>query len=113
MIVRKNKVIRFIVMLLALLIITPFSASVVMAEPVFKTTAEAASAAKAMGFQKINETVHGGQAVFKKGRQYISRDFDGHKPDGAWKMASSVKKLGSKSTRDGTFSADLKTRVGD
>ena len=50
--------------------------------------------------------------MYKKGRQYITRDVDGHN-GGAWKMATSVKKLGSKATRDGTFSADLKTRIGD
>ena len=88
-----------------------FVSNTVPAEPIFKTTAEATAAANSLGFQKINETVHG-QAAYKKGRQYITRDVDGHN-GGAWKMATSVKKLGSKATRDGTFSADLKTRIGD
>jgi len=78
---------------------------------IFKSTKEATEAANNLGFKKIKETVHG-QAVFKKGREYITRDIDGHL-GGAWKKATSVKKLGSKTTRDGTFSADLKTRIGD
>jgi len=78
---------------------------------IFKSTKEATEAANNLGFKKIKETVHG-QAVFKKGRRYITRDVDSHN-GGAWKMAFSVKDLGSKSTRSGTFSADLKTRIGD
>ena len=54
-----------------------FVSNTVLAEPIFKTTAEATVAANSLGFQKINETVHG-QAVYKKGRQYITRDVDGH-----------------------------------
>ncbi|MGO7616658.1 toxin C-terminal domain-containing protein, partial [Rhizobium ruizarguesonis] len=40
-------------------------------------------------------TQHRGQPVFKKGNLYITRDLDGHK-GGAWKMATSIKNLGSK-----------------
>lgn len=36
-----------------------------LAEPVYKTNKEAKQAAEALGYKKINETVHGGQAVFK------------------------------------------------
>lgn len=82
------------------------------ASPFFKTTSEATAAAKKLGFQKIKETVHGGQSVYKKGKTYISRDLDGHN-GGAWKVASSVKKLGSKETRRGTYNHDLSKRVGD
>ena len=78
---------------------------------VYKTTKEAKQAAEALGFKKINETVHDGQAVFKKGKRYITRDVDGHN-GGAWKMAKSVKDLGSKETRLGTFDKDL-NRIGD
>lgn len=47
-----------------------------------------------------------------KGRpQYISVDKDGHR-GGAWKGASSIKNLGSKKTRSGTYDANLK-RIGD
>jgi filamentous hemagglutinin len=77
--------------------------------PVFKTTAEAAKAAEAMGFRKINETVHG-QAVFFDGKQYITRDIDGHK-GGAWKVADSVNDLRSKTTRTATYNADLSVKI--
>jgi filamentous hemagglutinin len=40
--------------------------------------------------------LHGGQAVYKKGRTYITRDIGGHHKDGAWKMADSVRNLKSK-----------------
>jgi len=80
-------------------------------EPVYKTNAEAQQAAKMLGFAKINETVHGGQAVFKLGSRYITRDLDGHN-GGAWKMADSVRALGSKKTRSGTYDANL-NRIGD
>lgn len=79
--------------------------------PVYKTNKEAKIAAEAMGFKKINETVHGGQAVFKRGKEYITRDLDGHN-GGAWKMAESVEALGSRKTRSGTYDANL-NRIGD
>ncbi|WP_261737331.1 toxin C-terminal domain-containing protein, partial [Pseudomonas iridis] len=80
-------------------------------EPVYKTNAEAQQAAKKLGFEKINETIHGGQAIFKKGNYYITRDIAGH-VGGAWKMADSVKSLGSKKTRSGTYDINL-NRIGD
>jgi RHS repeat-associated protein len=76
------------------------------AEPRFKTDAEAAKKAKDLGFTKINERVHG-QAVFKRGNTYITRDVDGHS-GGAWKVAKSVKDLASKATRSGTYNENLK-----
>jgi filamentous hemagglutinin len=79
--------------------------------PVFKTTREAAQAAQALGFRRINETVNG-QAVFTDGKNYISRDVDGHN-GGAWKAADSVKELGTKETRAGTWNSDLTKRIGD
>jgi len=82
-----------------------------LAVPVYKTTKEAKAAAEALGFKKINETVHDGQAVFKSGNRYITRDIDGHN-GGAWKMADSVKNLSSKETRAGTFDVKL-NRIGD
>jgi RHS repeat-associated protein len=78
---------------------------------VYKTTKEAKQAAETLGFKKINETIHDGQAVFKKGKRFITRDVDGHN-GGAWKMAKSVKGLGSKDARLGTFDKDL-NRIGD
>ena len=44
--------------------------------------------------------------------QYITRDVDGHN-GGAWKVADSVRDLGSRDTRSGTFNADLTKRIGD
>jgi RHS repeat-associated protein len=82
-----------------------------LAEPAYKTTKEAKLAAETLGFKKINETVHEGQAVFKRGKDFITRDLDGHN-GGAWKMADSVKNLGSKETRFGTFDINL-NRIGD
>jgi len=80
--------------------------------PFFKTTSAATAAAKKLGFQKINETVHDGQAVYKRGKTFITRDLDGHN-GGAWKMANSTKNLESKNTRTGTYNHDLSKRVGD
>ncbi|WP_375740548.1 toxin C-terminal domain-containing protein [Pseudomonas boanensis] len=81
------------------------------AEPVYKTTKEAKQAAEKLGFKKINETVHNGQAVFKRGKEFITRDLDGHN-GGAWKMAESVNALGNRETRSGTFDENL-NRIGD
>jgi hypothetical protein len=78
--------------------------------PVYKTTKEATAAAEALGFKRINETVQG-QAVFRRGNDFIARDVDGHN-GGAWKMADSVKNLSSKATRAGTFDSQL-NRIGD
>ncbi|MDD4928803.1 MAG: toxin C-terminal domain-containing protein [Gallionella sp.] len=82
-----------------------------LAESVFKTTKAAMAAAEELGFSRINDTVHGGQAVFKRGSDFITRDLDGHN-GGAWKMADSVKALGSKNTRSGTYDRSL-NRIGD
>ncbi|WP_058897348.1 hemagglutinin repeat-containing protein [Herbaspirillum rubrisubalbicans] len=79
-------------------------------EPYFKDTQEAAAAAHELGFVKINETVNK-QAVFRKGKLYITRDADGHN-GGAWKMATSVKNLQSKQTRLGTYDSKL-NKIGD
>jgi hypothetical protein len=78
--------------------------------PVFKTTKEATLVAESLGFQRVSETVNG-QAVYQQGKRFITRDVDGHN-GGAWKMADSIKNLGSKETRMGTYSIDL-IRIGD
>jgi len=80
-------------------------------EAAYKTTKEAKKAAEILGFKQIKETIHNGQAVFKRDNYYITRDLDGHN-GGAWKMAKSVKALGSKETRMGTFDANLNL-IGD
>jgi filamentous hemagglutinin len=64
-----------------------------------------------MGYKRINETVHNGQAVFRRGNQYITRDLNGHS-GGAWKVVDSVKALESKTTRTATYNADLSIRIG-
>ncbi|MER8211078.1 toxin C-terminal domain-containing protein, partial [Acinetobacter baumannii] len=77
---------------------------------IFETTQAATKAAKKLGFQKTNEFSHG-QAVYKKGKYYITPDVDGHN-GGAWKMAKSVEKLASRETRLGTYDINL-NRIGD
>lgn len=80
------------------------------AGPFFKDTAQATEAATKVGYKKISETIHG-QAIYKKGRMYITPDVDSHH-GGAWKMADSIKNLGAKATRTGTFDVNLKVKVG-
>ena len=59
------------------------------------------------GYGQTNFLSHG-QKVFysKKTKTYISPDTDGH-IKGIWKMAKSVKALGKKQTRMGTYDANL------
>lgn len=44
---------------------------------VYQFNKEARIAAEALGFKKINETIHGGQPVYKNGTLYITRDLYG------------------------------------
>jgi hypothetical protein len=74
------------------------------------TTSEATDLAKYNGFRKISEKSHG-QAVFYNGKTYITQDVDSHN-GGIWKMGKTVKDLGSKDTRMGTYDA-LLNRIGD
>lgn len=66
------------------------------------------------GWTKVKGVFSHGQPVYKhpKKNLYISPDVDGHNVSNGWKMADSVKNLGSKSTRMGTYDADLK-RIGN
>ena len=85
---------------------------------VYYTTPEATEAAKKLGFEKTNFNLKG-EAIYKdsKGR-YITVDVGngrskgGSHNGGVWKMADSVKNLGKKETRMGTYDADL-NRIGD
>jgi hypothetical protein len=82
----------------------------------FKNTQEATEAAVEMKYRKIRE-LSNGEAVYKKGNSYITRDIGsgngiGSHNGGAWKEANSVKNLGTAETRNGTFNADLSIRVG-
>ena len=63
-----------------------------------------------LGFAKTKLRSHG-QAVYKDGRRYISRDVDGHS-GGYWKMAHTAEGLRSKTTRVGTYDRFL-NRIGD
>ena len=80
-----------------------------------KTNGTAATnAAKKLGYNKTSYTSHG-QTVYKnaksKNPKYITRDIDSHS-GGVWKGASSVKNLGAKKTRSGTYDINMK-RIGD
>lgn len=77
----------------------------------FNTEAEAAAQAEGMGYSRTNYRSRG-RAVYRRGNSYITRDFDGHN-GGAWKMAHSVRALGSRNTRLGTYNRTLTTRIGD
>ena len=78
---------------------------------VFKTTKEAAEAAGKLGFRKVRGATSKGEAVFTDGKRFITRDNTGHS-GGAFKMADSIKGLGSKKTRTGTFDTNL-NKIGD
>lgn len=74
------------------------------------TGKQADEAAAKLGYSKTNYRSHG-QPVYKKKNHYISPDVDCHS-GGTWKMADSVKNLDSKTTRMGTYDAEL-NRIGD
>ena len=77
----------------------------------YKTTAEATQAAKDLGFTKVNERSPHGAPIYANGKVYITPDVDSH-IGGFWEMAKKIKDLFSKSTRLGTYDADL-NRIGD
>lgn len=52
------------------------------------------------------ETVHGGELMFRKQNVCITRDRTGH-VGGAWKPAFSVRELESRDSRHGAFDASL------
>jgi RHS repeat-associated protein len=74
------------------------------------TAKQALQEARKLGFTETNYFSHG-QPIFRKGNKYITLDVDAHS-GGVWKMADSVKNLGSKKTRMGTYDKYLK-RIGD
>ncbi len=51
--------------------------------------------------------------VFKKGNSYITPDLDGHNGGVFKKATGKAENLLRKSTREGTFNADLSTKIGD
>ncbi|QLC90859.1 DNRLRE domain-containing protein [Priestia megaterium] len=79
------------------------------------TKAQADKAAKKLGYNPTKERSHG-QPVYKnpkakRSKRYITPDVDAHN-GGTWKAADSVKNLGSKKTRSGTYDYKL-NRIGD
>ena len=76
------------------------------AKPFFKTTGEAKTAAKALGWKRVKGVPFNshGQPVFQKGKNYYTPDADGHKK-GVWK------EFNLKGKRTGTLDKDL-NRIG-
>lgn len=74
------------------------------------TAKQAKIEAEKLGFQKTNY-YSDKQPVFKEGKRYITPDKDGHN-GGIWKMADSVDNLADRTTRLGTYDANL-NRIGD
>jgi RHS repeat-associated protein len=75
------------------------------------TTPQITDMANRLGFRKTNYRSHG-QVVFTDGRRFITQDVDEHKAGSLWKMADSVRALGSRKLRSGTYDYDL-NRIGD
>lgn len=77
----------------------------------------ATAAAKDLGYSKTSYTSHN-KPVYKiikkkSGKpNYISPDETGHLDDSAWKGASTIENLKKKSTRSGTYDAEL-NKIGD
>lgn len=91
------------------------------AEPTAKlflaTNKEARAAAKANGWKEVKGARSNEQPVFTDGKKFFSADVGsgngaGSHNGGVWKRADSVKNLGKKETREGTFDADLR-KIGD
>ena len=76
----------------------------------FASTKEATAAAAKLGFSKTNYFSER-EPVYKKGHLYITPDRTSHN-GGVWKMAGSVEGLKQRSTRMGTYDANL-NRIGD
>ncbi|MCM3005799.1 DNRLRE domain-containing protein [Priestia koreensis] len=78
------------------------------------TSSEADKIAKKKGYKSTNYKSHGARVYENKKAprklRYISRDTEGH-IGGAFKGADTIKNLGSKSTRSGTYNKNLK-RIG-
>jgi len=81
-------------------------------EEPFKTGEEAKKQAKKMGYRDTGRLTRRGTKIYKKGKEYITRDIDSHK-GGAWKKASSARNLESKTLRTGTFNRDLSKKISE
>lgn len=75
---------------------------------------EATKIAKELGYRKTKEISHGNPVYEnKKGKpKYISPDKDIHS-GGYWKGADKINDLQNRDRRKGTYSKDLKERIGD
>ena len=78
------------------------------AQTIKLTTKEITQKAEGLGFSRTKQFKFDshGQAVYKKGNKYLTRDVDSHS-GGAWKV------FDHKGRRKGTFDEDLKNRIGD
>jgi hypothetical protein len=76
------------------------------------TTKEATEAAEKLGYKKTNYYTKHGEAIYysQKSGTYISHDNTAHN-GGIWKMAKTIKELDGKTTRMGTYDANL-NRIG-
>lgn len=63
------------------------------------------------GYKKVKERTKNDMPIFRKGKNYISPDRDGHN-GGIWKKANSIKDLNDKTTRSGTYDKDL-NKIGE
>ncbi|WP_280668855.1 MULTISPECIES: polymorphic toxin-type HINT domain-containing protein [unclassified Kitasatospora] len=73
------------------------------------TSKQATDLAKFLGYRDTGQRLKG-QKIFTNGKTFISQDIgdgDGSHNGGTWKLAKSIKDLGSKSTRTGTYDAML------
>jgi len=82
-----------------------------------KTNSYSVKIAKSLGYTKVQGQYSHGSAIYynpkaSRNMQYISVDTESH-IGGYWKAASSIKNLSDKTTRYGTFTWDLSTRLGD
>lgn len=84
----------------------------------YQTTKEATEAAKKAGFHPTGQFAHKEMVYYNPvTKKYISRDVGsgdgkGAHNGGVWKMANSIKDLGRKETRLGTFDANF-NKIGD
>jgi hypothetical protein len=77
------------------------------------TSKQATDLAKYLGYRDSGQRLKG-QKIFQNGKSFISQDIgngDGSHNGGTWKIAKSIKDLGSKSTRMATTDA-LLTPIG-
>jgi large repetitive protein len=70
------------------------------------------SLAKSLGYTVVKNAYSKGEKVYTNGKTFITKDVTSH-VGGFWKVASSQQGLKSKTSRLGTYSRDLRNRLGD